>query len=80
MGRPKKETKQATATLAIRVDEQLAIKWRAYCAAGGYGEAGRITEEALKRFMRAHPLRGEKRACYLNTLENYKRQKALKSS
>ena len=59
-------------SFACRIDADAARQWKAYCKAGGYGQVGKMTVEAMREYMTAHPLTGEQE-------KEYKRLIKLKS-
>lgn len=48
---------------AVRIDEEVAQKWRVYASIAGV-KHGELIEEYLKQIMQQHPLKGEEKELY----------------
>ena len=65
---PKKETRQQaneaepkreTATFSVKIDSEVLKKWRTYTSLDGYGDKGKLTEQAIVEYMNRHKLSPE---------------------
>ena len=53
------EAKKETATFSVKVEAEVLKRWRIYASMNGYGDKGKLTNEALREYMANHPLTKE---------------------
>ena len=51
-----------TATFSVKIGADTLKMWRIYASMDGYGDKGRLTEQALTEYMDRHKLSPEKQA------------------
>ena len=54
--------KRETVTFSVKIDSEVAKRWRYYASAYGYGDKGRLTEAAITEYMNRHKLSPELQA------------------
>ena len=50
------EKKKESAIFSVQIDKEILKRWRLYTSANGYGDKGRLTQEAIKEYMQNHRL------------------------
>lgn len=55
------EEKREKAVFSVKIDSEVLKRWRFYASMDGYGDKGKLTEEALKEYMENHELPPEQK-------------------